>query len=172
MSRRKTLDAFPNYLSGSVLMSAANTATNSRVSTPIPRLATSGARPTIMEILWIDIEFTATDVIADGDAVELTFSTGATPSATQRIDDGSVIARLALDNNFVTSGMVLMRMPFRLDLQSKDGYGQLLASDSFNVRAESAGQAAAVNFRWRMYYRFVQVPMAEYIGIVQSQSST
>jgi len=172
MSRRKTLDAFPNYLSGEIILSAANTFTTSRENTPIPRLATSGARPTIMEVLWVDIAYTTTDLIADGDKLYFSIRTGGVPTGIGNLSEGNVMVYNEVAKSLTTSGSDIIHYPIRVDLQSSDGYGQLLAADAFNVSAWSVGQAAAIRVRWRMYYRFVQVPMSEYIGIVQSQSST
>lgn len=171
MTSRKTLDAYPNYLSGELIMSAANAFTTTRVNTPIPRLATSGRRPTVMEILWIDLQPSALDLIVDSDLVQCMFTTGGVPTSMLGISDGSVIGKIVLDTQLTTSGETILKLPIRIKLQSEDGYGQLLASDAFHVSASSTGQAAATVWQWRMYYRFVQVPVTEYIGIVQSENS-
>lgn len=172
MSRKKVLDAFPNYLSGELTLSAQNTFTTTRVNTPIPRIATSGRNPTIMEILWVDWQPSALDLIADSDLVQAMISVGSVPTTMLGISDGSVLTKIVLDTQLTTSGETILKLPLRSDLQSTDGYGQLLASDAFHVSASSTGQAAATVWQWRLYYRFVQVPVTEYIGIVQSEQSS
>jgi len=52
----KTTDFFPNFITGTVLQSGADTFNSVKVFTPIPRLKTVGNRATVMELLWLDIE--------------------------------------------------------------------------------------------------------------------
>jgi len=65
--------------------------------------------------------------------------------------------------------------PWAYNFQSTDGYGYLLAADSFNVSffpfAGPPGpftQLAA----WKLFYRFVDIPLSEFVGIVQSTQQT
>ena len=163
-------DAFPNYMSGLLSLSAANTFTAQTNEFPVNRLRVSGAKATVIEILWIDIALATIDMAAAGDAAEISFKTGPLPTDLQNYDNPDVFAFWGQEVHFVTSGMALESLVYRIDLQSNDGHGQLIAADRFHIGAQTAGMAGATNFRWRLYYRFVNVPITEFIGIVQSQS--
>lgn len=168
MSRRsKTLDAFPNYLSSAITMSAANTFTTQTLALPIPRIG-STTRPTIMEFLYILVQIDGTDLIANGDDVSFSIRQGGVPTGVGNYSSSDVIAHLKLENALVTSGMQLRPTPIKIDMETKSGYGQLVASDTVHVSMASTGQAGACIANFRIYYRFVQVPVTEYVGIVQS----
>lgn len=163
-------DRYPNYLSGSITLSAANTFTTTVETLPIVRPVSGRGRSTIMEFLWIDVDPKTIDLVADNDSFQFTMSTGSAPTAIPELDEGSTIALLKLEQQLATSGATLVKGPMRIDLTDKNGFGQLVATDRINVSATSNGQAAACEFNWRIYYRYVTVGAEEYIGIVQSQT--
>lgn len=155
-------------MTGSLTLSAANTFTTTQVFTPIPRLKTSGNKATVMELLWMDLLVSNTDLIATNDDINFQMAFGVAPTAILQFNDTRVFAQWFQELTLTTSGAVWNAWPVRYDFQSKDGYGYLLAADSFNVSGDSAGQAAAVLFNWRLYYRFVDIPLSEFVGLVQS----
>jgi len=170
---RLSTDRFPNYMTGVLTLSAANTFTTESIATPIPRLPTgSGATSTIMELLYLELDARNTDFLVTGDSVEFGISVGSTPASVIGIHQAQAVLAINLDYALATSGSVLLNMPIRHSLQEENGFGFLLAADTINTTGVSAGMAAATQFRWRLYYRFVNVSLTEYIGIVQSQSQT
>ena len=170
---RLSTDRFPNYMTGALTLSAANTFTTESIATPIPRLPTgSGATSTIMELLYLELDVRSTDFLVTADQVEFGISVGSSPSAVIGINNPSAVLQVSLDYALATSGSVLLHMPIRHSLQEENGFGFLLAADTINTTGNSVGMAAATIFRWRLYYRFVNVSLTEYIGIVQSQSQT
>lgn len=133
----------------------------------------SGSRATIMELLWVDVTVRNTDLIGAGDEVDFTLSMGSVPTGIQRLGNPICIANVNLDTSLVgAASALLVKNPIRYSFQDKNGFGYLYAGDSFNVAGLSTGQAAAVQYQWRLYYRFVNVSITEYVGIVQSQQST
>lgn len=168
VGRTITKDKFPNFLTGKLTLSAANVFTTTQIFTPIPRLKTSGNKATVMELLWMDLLVSNTDMIATNDDIVFQMGFGSTPTAFLDFNDTRVFAQWFQELTLTTSGAVWNAFPVRFDFQSKDGYGYLLASDSFNVSADSTGQAAAVIFNWRLHYRFVDIPLSEFVGLVQS----
>jgi len=168
-----SVDAFPNYTSGRLVLSGANTFTTQTITLPLNRIRVGGAgRTTILEFLWIDVTIVSVDLLANSDEVAFSFSSGAVPTSVQNISNPDVIAEVLLFAHVGASpGTALVRQNFRMDLQSQDGHGQLIAVDRINVMGNSSGLAAAAQFRWRIYYRFVNVPIEEFVGIVQSQGN-
>lgn len=59
---------------------------------------------------------------------------------------------------------------FRKDLTDGAGHGYLVATDSIFARLSSTLTGLTNTADVRLLYRFKEVPLAEYIGIVQSQS--
>ncbi len=172
MPVRKTvgMDKFPNFISGRLTLSAANTFTNQQVFTPIPRLKTSGNKATVMELLWVDLQLNVTDFVAAGDNAAFSMSIGTAPTTvTSRLDDPRTITSFFQE---ASAAATMVNMDHRIELQSLDGYGTLLASDSFNVSGVTTGQAAAVQYDFRLYYRFVEISIAEFVGLVQSTQAS
>lgn len=152
-------------------MSAANTFTTVSLSMPIPSVTGGAKTATIMELLYVEVHPRpgTMDLIADDDGIQFALSIGAAPgSSVPVIGQTTTIERLDLVNYLTTSGSNLLKLPIRMDLQDANGYGWLLAADTLNVSANSVGQAAAVVIDFRIYYRFVTLPISEYVGIVTS----
>ena len=164
-------DAFPNYFSGRLTLSAANTFTTAPTTLPINRIGRiSGTRATVLEFLYVVMETRSTDFLANSDEVRFAISSGPTPTAMLTISNSDVIMAQATGVHLAASGVHLKDTIFKFDLQSADGHGQLIAAEDIHVMGDSAGMAAAVAFNWRVYYRFVQIPALEMMGILQSQT--
>jgi len=170
----KSSDFFPNFISGALTQAAADAFTTNQTFTPIPRLKTIGNRATVMELLWIDIEFDIVMNRNDSEA-EVFFNLGSIPTSVLRWNDPRVFTMFKLVNEFIAVGAGsgaaatgLYSEMRRFDMQSKDGFGYLLASDSFHVTFKSENTARANSVFWKMFYRFVDIPLSEFIGIVQS----
>jgi len=173
----KSSDNFPNFLSGVIASTvAANQFVTSSTFTPIPRLKTIGNRATVMELLWLDAEF-RTELITQSAEVQIQFSIGAPPTGILSWADPRVFAQIKMLNsrNQVGAagvGLAVWDGMRRFEMQSMDGFGFLLASDSFNVSLNKENTNATDLVRWRLYYRFVDIPLAEFVGIVQSNQQS
>ncbi len=130
-----------------------------------------------MELLWIDMRTNADFSLADAD-ITMQFSIGAPPSALIGWNDPRVFAEFTLKTEGligVGAKTVLPLEPWRYNMQSVDGYGYLLASDSFNTTMLMTNGPAAPRTNivtWKMFYRFVDIPLSEFVGIVQSTQQT
>lgn len=174
MSRGKsvTTDVFPNFMSGTLTLSGPNDFTTVRVNTPIPRLKTIGNRATVMELLWMEMVVSKEDFVDRPDRVEFQMSIGTPPTQISNFGDPLVFATMKYSLGGLNTGLAALittQWPWITDFQSQDGHGYLLASDAFNVSGDSLGQDAnAIVFGWKLFYRFVSIPLTEFIGIVQS----
>jgi len=175
-SRRglKTVDLFPNFLSGDLIGAAGAGFATKQIFTPIPRLRTIGNRATVMELLYMDVDTNFNFGQADG---EYTFqaSTGSAPTAVQSWADPRVFVLIKQSSEGLPVAFIPTLKPWRFQFQTLDGFGYLLASDSFNVTFAALNQAVAPNVTittFKLYYRFVDIPLAEFIGIVQSTAQT
>ena len=165
-------DLYPNYMTFTVTESAADTFTTSQIFTPIPRGPISGNKATIMEILEVQYYFPNIDMKDDGDQVFASLRMGPEPSNIGHVAEPNVIDVMYLESRLTTSGATLTLLPIIHKLQTHDGYGFLVATDSFYASVNSNNIGTAVTCNFRVYYRFVTVSITEYIGIVQSQQQS
>lgn len=167
----KARDVFPNYLSLNLTQPAANALVTSQVFMPIPRIP-MGKSATIMELLWMDLNVATNTLLGDMDKWYMSVSTGGEPAAVISIADGNCVLAMSQEKQFTISGADITTFPLRYNMQSQDGHGYLLASDSLWFALDSVSLNTGTHMNIRLHYRFVQVTIEEYIGIVQSQQSS
>ncbi len=159
-------------MSGITNMSGNDVFTTERVKTPMNRLQMMGRNNArVMELLWADWEING-NLNAGNEAIFVEFSIGIAPTAQLGMADPSVFIRYRLEINILGRSVSgLYTTPYRYNFQSSDGFGYLLATDAFNVGigSENTGNTSAI--AWKLFYRFVDVPMSEFVGIVQSQQN-
>jgi len=128
-----------------------------------------------MELLFIDVTI-LTLLSQPGDSAQFGWTIGSLPEFFKHLDDPLCIFTKTLQalGNPTGTGetMPMFTMPFRYDFQDANGHGYLLATDSFNVQAERTNSNVQQIFEYRMYYRFIDISLVEYIGIVQSTTQT
>lgn len=170
--RRGVRDSFPNYFDINIQHSSANTYTTIPVNLPIARVTSGSRTATIIELLWASCTPVGIDFNANDDSINFSLYMGPPQDTHFPIEgvDSYCIFNVRYDTDFTTSGMWVSKFPHKVNLQSKDGFGFLVASDKINAAVLSSGEGGAVDWRVRVYYRFVTVGIEEYIGIVQSQS--
>lgn len=173
-----TGDVNPQYISGLVTLSAANTVTELTLGTPIVRVGPqTGGQAIIMELLKVYVNMPNPDVEAAG-ATQRNFAfsiaTVAFGTTLQRLNDPQVIMNINrnTDNAFTAAGTGMLSNavdPEVWDFTDGAGHGVLIATDNLFIQGSSSGQTAADVFRFKILYRFKKVSLVEYIGIVQSQ---
>lgn len=168
-------DIFPNFLTGIVTQTGVDAFTTILVNTPIPRIQTSrgGTKATVMELLWIEALFSNIKMEAENTTLLVIFTIGTTPNAVLSFNNPRVFAEVRLDSHVLKEGAtgigtMSTRQPFVYNMQSMDGHGYLLAAESFHVSVFSNATVLANVCEWRMYYRFIDIPLSEFIGLVQS----
>ena len=165
-ARRK--DVYPQYMSFNVVESAANTLTTIRVQLPIARRP--GAKKiTVIEIVEIGVDIPNSDGL-NGDqlTVALTFRD---ETAMPTYSDPNVFFRYNTLIAFTTSGSTLREMPYLQRYDTGGGRGFLVATDSIFAMVLGTSQGAALTAHFKILYRFVEVGLEEYIGVVQQQSA-
>lgn len=182
MSRRRvgTLtggsgDVNPQFLSTSLTQSAADTATTLQINVPIQRLRDQG-RAQVLEILKVKYSTgmvggtAATEVNYSITALLSTVSFGTTATTYQEPRVFSMYDK-EKRSAFTAAGTYALgfQEPFTDDLSDGDGHGYLVATDSIFLQVLSANTSAANQVAVKIYYRWKNVGLTEYIGIVQSQ---
>jgi len=164
------IDIFPNFMTGQVTQTADDAFTTTLVNTPIPRIQTSrsGNKATVMELLWVELMIPNIKIDKALDVVTFQMVIGTVPNAIITFNNPRVFMEKIWTAHFTVSGLFISEQPTVYNMQSTDGHGYLLASESFNVSLDSTGTGQINVAEWRMYYRFVDIPLSEFIGLVQS----
>lgn len=173
-----TRDVNPQYMGGLVTLSAANTATTVQLAIPISRVPQPGqTNATIVEVLKVFMEFPSIDADAAAATARnssLAFSTTSFGATQVQFDESRVFAwgQRQLRNAFTAAGTGVLEDstdPFVYDCTDGAGHGILIATDNVFIQGITFGQTGASTFRFKILYRFKNVALVEYIGIVQSQ---
>lgn len=172
-----TGDVNPQFLSATVPVGGATTELS--IQLPVTRIPQSGVA-TIIEVIkiWWDWKDTVTTAAA-GIRTELAIATFGTKSFGATQNDGlgepTVFAAFSLANSnaFTAAGTYdTIWNPIQLmDFDDGAGHGILVATDKMFIQTTLGTNTAPVATKWsfKMLYRFKNVGIEEYVGIVQSQ---
>jgi hypothetical protein len=161
-----TGDVNPQTMVVRVTESAADTTTTQSQAVPVQRLQDKG-KAQVMEVLRVIFNVnTFAEVDASITACLTTRNFGTTAVGT---NDPSMIAFYQLAVRLTTSGQYSQVQPFFYDCTDGAGHGMLVATDQIFLQAQSATTGVAVVCDARILYRWKNVTVQEYVGIVQSQ---
>lgn len=161
-----TGDVNPQYLSILASQSAADTTTTTQVQLPIQRLPTGG-RAQVMELL--KVFFTASSLPEVDSLLTIALSTSSFGTTAVTFSEPRVFALFSRQVILTTSGQAVADYPFTYDCTDGAGHGIIIATDSIYVQVASTTTGVANNARIKLMYRWKDVPLQEYIGVVQSQ---
>lgn len=174
-----TMDVNPQFMHGYYIMGTANTTHTWGVKNPVARGIHSGpGQATVMEVLKIFVAMPTYEALGDVDETsttrQITFSTHSHGSVLVEFGDTTIFARF----KDVDWGAFTPTGSYRLitdeiqmvDLTDGAGHGLLIAADTFYVQLSTYNWAVPAKFSFKFLYRFKNIKLVEYIGIVQSQS--
>lgn len=170
-----TGDVSPQLLTMALTMSAANTFTQSEIPLPINRFREKGKHVIVVEMLKTYWETTEADANnAAGGNILSSFAQISTASQTSFSPNFSQVVSYAVRNYrgaFTAAGtfQTVHSEPFVVDHTDGAGHGILLATDNIFLGMTTANFVGAASVVVKMLYRFKQISLEEYIGIVQSQ---
>lgn len=174
-----TGDVNPQTLLLAVTQSAPDTVATFGLPLPIPRYPNQNGRSIVMELLSIEFNRVVLNAPAPGSInwyQNLTTNpaapTGATFVATvgSQLNDPRVISdwNTQLDTGAALSSIVINN-DYIQDLTDEAGHGILVATDNIYMNLITVATGVANSGYCRITYRFKEVSLQEYIGIVQSQ---
>lgn len=168
-------DVNPQFMHGRATQSGNDATTTTTFRTPITRIPDSD-RVTIMELLKVYVDFAqlnGTAVAETNYDLQIQFSTVSLGTNTVAWDDPNVFAKAQVTQRkaFTAGGSyaVVYNEPFELDLTDGAGHGILIATDSIYGQVSSANTGTTNTVYFKLLYRFKEVGLIEYVGIVQSQ---
>lgn len=161
-----TGDVNPQILTFTVTQTGADVNTEAEVPLPIPRYTAKNNRAIVLEVLRCDVFLADLNDSGVANFVQafLKTRTGA------QITDPETFVRSSYDFLWGTSvGFIYVSRVQTFDLTDGAGHGLLIGTDSLfgNCNSVVTGLTNTVNFK--LWYRYKEVSLQEYIGIVQSQ---
>lgn len=172
-----TRDVSPQWLTFTATESAADTTTTITQSIPVQRLP-HGSMAQVMEVLKVAAFVTALPAFASAtevqDSESLYLSTKTFSTTTTNFGEATVFAGFNISQRGAftaagTYGMTQTPLPLVFDVTDGAGHGVLVATDNIYAQVSSVGTGNAVSFLIKILYRWKNVSLQEYIGIVQSQ---
>lgn len=178
--RRDTLtggskDVNPQYMNLSVTETGADTYTQVTFPIPIQRLQNAG-RAQVMEVLKVlfnvaDWATSAAGQTASSALVQLTTKSFA---AAVNLAEPTCFALFDKSQSgaFTAAGTYQMSRPYEpavFDMTDGAGHGILIASDNIFMAVSSTSTGGAIAAQVKIIYRWKDVSIQEYVGIVQSQ---
>ena len=163
-----TGDLNPQWITAVATQIANDVSAQTEIALPIPRFAAKTGRAIVLEVLAVD--FIYADFGAAPAANSFVLATLSTNAVDADITSASVFAINLLDSVFTSAvGLQITNMVTRVTLNDGAGHGLLLGTDSVFLNVISLGTLQANSFVSKILYRFKEVSLTEYIGIVQGQ---
>lgn len=172
-----TRDVNPQLFSATVTQGATNATTTLAFASPVPKAIFGRANTaTVMEVL--KVYYCSAPLDPFGAAEEYQFiccviGTKDYAASATYFSEPTVFSGARWDSQgaFTATGTYGFGyvQPITHDLSDGDGHGVLVASDYIYIQVNSQSQGAAKTVNLKILYRFKNIPIAEYVGIVQSQ---
>jgi len=171
-----------NVISGRLILSAANTSTEKTLHTPVVRSSNiTGGRVRVIELIKLFVDMPELDL--DGASATNRSSAfavqtvgGTAPSFTALFEPQTMaLIRHSVRNAFTAAGTAMLELnndPHVWDFTDGAGTGLIMSTSELNFIGNSSGFTGAAIFDWKLYYRFVEIGLDEYVGIVQQQTDS
>lgn len=165
-----TGDVNPQWLTINATQSSADALTTQSFPIPIQRLPTgrSGARAQVLELLKVHV-YAPASVEVDNAIVASLTTRNPGESSTIAASNTGVILRWRRQVYLTTSGQVETKEPDQYDFSDSAGHGTLIAVDTIYMQISSTSTSVANEVTMKLLYRWKNVSIQEYVGIVQSQ---
>lgn len=172
-----TGDVNPQWMSFVATQSGADATTTTTVAIPVQRLPTGG-KAQVMEVLKVGYSFNQLPASASAaetiDAVKCALSTAsfATTATTWQEPRVFSLFEASARSAFTAAGTYMatqVTQPIMFDYTDGDGHGILIAVDSIFAQVSSTSTGATNSVGVKILFRWKNIGLSEYIGIVSSQ---
>lgn len=190
-----TGDVNPQFISWIVTETSTDATTSLAVAVPIQRMSQGGGRAQVLEVLCVKYEantvggsngtetshrysnernwLSGTTPTLNRASVSVAISTRSFGTTQVQYNDPTVFSyyNLTRFGAFTAGGSYAVAIvePYVDDLTDGAGHGFLVATDNIYIQISSTGTNAPQACRGKIYYRWKNVGLQEYIGIVQGQ---
>jgi hypothetical protein len=170
-----TGDVNPQLLTMSLSTSAANTFTQSTIPFPLSRFGNKKGKAIVVEILkaFPDLPVWDANPAAGGQVALVLWQLATTNQTLIGTADPTVLlfGQKEYRGAFTAAGSYfgIAQEPAWIDFTDGAGHGLLVGTDQVFYGVNTTNFAGAATFTLKILYRFKEVNVEEYIGIVQSQ---
>lgn len=172
-----TGDVNPQFFNMNLLQASANTTLSEEFPIPRQRSPLPGGKSQVMEILKIFWNINPYEALAAVTEVEqrvtgvISTTSFGTTDAVLSNPRAIAVMEMKQQGAFTAGGTYDHIGPtiFVQDLTDGAGHGVLVATDSLFLQVQAANRDNPEEIRVKILYRFKNVALEEYIGIVQSQ---
>lgn len=170
-------DVNPQVLTIAAAQAVVNVGNSVPINLPIPRYPTKQNTNLVIEALWVEYfhlnrEVGAIALTQIGDCITVTTRPNAPTTVQDQLQDPRTISEMLLVNQH-TGGAAAQDIELQAyhydDLTDQQGHGLLIATDVIYIALNSFNRALPISSIVKMGYRWKEVGLSEYIGIVQSQ---
>lgn len=168
------MDVNPQWLTHTLAMIGTDTYTQDIIALPVSRFQQKNKRAMVMEVLKVHFFLAVKLNFAGADAV----STSAVLVSTKNLSsfeptDPSVIATADREYRNQAGGgqdwESIVEGPIVVDLTDGAGHGLIVATDQIYLSQQTSNFGGPSGCIYRLLYRWKEVGLEEYIGVVQSQ---
>jgi hypothetical protein len=172
-----TGDVNPQTLTIGITQTTADNGILVQQALPIPRYPQKNGKSIVMEILKVDF-LRETYLTAATESVQVLLTTN--PAAPLVATTPADMSAAVLDPRWIAAAWVDLVLSsavgfadqsriYSTDLTDQAGHGYLVATDNLYLALRTITTAQINSFICRITYRFKEVSLAAYVGIVQSQ---
>ncbi|GAH99186.1 unnamed protein product [marine sediment metagenome] len=167
MTKKALQDLYPQWLDADVQMTVADTWETQAIPLPVPRLRReTGDQVQLIEIIRINMAPNV-EKVGSGKRISMKLMT-------KDFDDDpkegpSTIATTSIEFRGVAIDDFVAIEPWVHEMHDYQGHGYLVAVDTLYVGMMTTGQLVPLRGHIRIYWRFKTVPLAEFLGLIQSQ---
>lgn len=169
-------DVNPQYMGVQVQLSAVNVFTQATIQIPVNRLRVGRGRAWVTEILKIYVQLSlpegAVAATEQSDTISWHVAYLTQGGILNLANANCIMAGVRGDQHSWTAAgtyYVETSYPQEIDMTDGAGHGVLIAVDQLFLGAVSTGKVGLVVVDMKVLFRFKEVGIAEFIGIVQSQ---
>jgi len=167
--KKSLADIYPQWLDFEVLQTGTNVWTTEPVPLPVPRVRREvGDQVQLIEILKVILSPNVNEA-PDASRVSLKLLTKDFDSDPKEGPATIFTVSIEPESSGADYAYAFIE-PYMFDLTDGMGHGYLVAVDTLYVGCASGGMASPTGGSGRIYWRFVSVSLAEFLGLIQSQS--
>jgi len=161
-----TGDVNPQFQSFSVTQSGADTTTTQQIALAIDRFRQGGNRIGAVEILSVTFDWRAPITAATACNISAALTTKNFGTTKVQFNEPTVVGYFHASQGAVATPY---SFPYRMDCTDAAGHGVIAAVDSIFLQCASTSTSLTNTVDVKIEYRFKNIPLAEYIGIVTGQ---
>jgi hypothetical protein len=163
-------DVNPQYVHNSVTQSGSDTTTTQQITLPIDRLMFGGNRIGSVEVLSVTFDWRNPLTLATALSLSAALTTKSFGTTKVNYNEPTAFAFFHLVTFLTTAAGSTITMPYRFDCTDAAGHGILVATDSIFLSCSSSTTSQANTVDVKIEYRYKNITVTEYVGVVQSQS--